>query len=172
MTAVDVPAIQINVSGQYRLTGTLSVEDAAGQPIPGARVQLVAGNYVVVDAQGVALQNVSVVSDAQVVSLAGNIAVKAGSVENNLGNLIAQTGGITFDVAGSVINNGALSAAGKLSIQAKGDFNNADGMLYAADAINIDATKLVNSGSIYTDFDVQLHADTLNNAGSIGSGRG
>ncbi len=164
-----VPAIQINVAGQYTLSGKLKALDASGGVISGGVVTLKDGDFVVMkNGQQVAFS--SIVSDTEIVSNSGDVKINAGSLNNNEGVILAKRGTLQIDLNGAFENNGSISATGDIRI-ASGSMKN-NGILYATNAQTLTVGRLDNAGRLYADNNLVMTASALNNSGRIGAGSG
>ncbi|KZP79641.1 hemagglutination protein [Enterobacter roggenkampii] len=164
-----VPAIQINVAGQYTLSGKLKALDANGAVISGGVVTLKNGDFVVIQ-NGQQVPFSTLVSDAEIVSNSGNVNVTAGSMTNNEGVILAKKGTLQFNLTGAFENKGSVSATGDIWI-ASGSMKN-NGILYASNAQTLSVGHLDNAGRLYADKNLIMTASALNNSGHIGANRG
>lgn len=143
-----VPAIQINVAGQYTLSGKLKALDANGAVISGGVVTLKNGDFVVIQ-NGQQVPFSTLVSDAEIVSNSGNVNITAGSMTNNEGVILAKKGTLQFNLTGAFENKGSVSATGDIWI-ASGSMKN-NGILYASNAQTLSVGHLDNAGRLYAD---------------------
>ncbi|WP_048224798.1 two-partner secretion domain-containing protein [Enterobacter quasiroggenkampii] len=164
-----VPAIQINVAGQYTLSGKLKALDANGAVISGGVVTLKNGDFVVIQ-NGQQVPFSTLVSDAEVVSNSGDINITAGSMTNNEGVILAKRGTLQFNLTGAFENKGSVSATGDIRI-ASGSMKN-NGILYASNAQTLSVGHLDNAGRLYADNNLVMTASALTNSGHIGADSG
>ncbi|MCE1945104.1 hemagglutinin repeat-containing protein [Enterobacter roggenkampii] len=164
-----VPAIQINVAGQYTLSGKLKALDANGAVISGGVVTLKNGDFVVIQ-NGQQVPFSTLVSDAEIVSNSGNVNVTAGSMTNNEGVILAKKGTLQLNLTGAFENKGSVSATGDIWI-ASGSMKN-NGILYASNAQTLSVGHLDNAGRLYADKNLVMTASALNNSGHIGANSG
>ncbi|KWO21689.1 hemagglutinin repeat-containing protein, partial [Burkholderia ubonensis] len=148
------PTLEIEVGG-YRLTGTLSAEDAQGQPIAGARVVLSHGVMQVTDARGQRLTGARIVSSARTQSAGAATLVTSGDWVNDQGVVNLQGASSTVTVGGQLSNQGVLASAG---------------------ALTIGTPTLTNAGSIQGAQGLTIGADgslgMLTNTGALDGGKG
>lgn len=164
-----VPAIQINVAGQYTLSGKLKALDANGSVISGGVVTLKNGDFVVIkNGQQVAFS--TIVSDAEIVSNSGNVNINAGSFINSEGVILAKKGTLQFNLNGVFENKGSVSATGDIRI-ASGSLKN-NGILYASNAQTLSVGHLENAGRLYADKTLTMAVSGLNNSGHLGVNNG
>ncbi len=164
-----VPAIQINVAGQYTLTGTLKALDANGNVIPGGVVTLKNGDFVVlVNGQETGFS--SIISDAEIVSHSGDIAINASAMSNNSGVVLAKKGTLQITLNDAFENQGSINASGDITI-ASGSMKN-NGILYASGTQTINVATLDNNGRLFADRKLVMNASALNNKGNIGVSQG
>ncbi|BDS22360.1 hypothetical protein KAM546c_36210 [Enterobacter roggenkampii] len=164
-----VPAIQINVAGQYTLSGKLKALDANGAVISGGVVTLKNGDFVVIQ-NGQQVPFSTLVSSAEIVSNSGNVNITAGSMTNNEGVILAKKGTLQFNLTGAFENKGSVSATGDIWI-ASGSMKN-NGILYASNAQTLSVGHLDNAGRLYADKNLVMTASALNNSGHIGANSG
>ncbi|MDU1876847.1 hemagglutinin repeat-containing protein [Citrobacter sp.] len=167
--STTVPAIEINVAGQYTLSGKLQALDANGTPIADGVVTLKNGDFVVL-VNGKEVPFASLVSDAQVVSHSGDVQINAGSMTNNGGSMLAKKGTLQFTLKDTFVNSGSVSATGDLII-ASGSMKN-DGILYASNNQTLNVGNLDNNGRIFADKRLVMNASALNNRGIVGVNAG
>jgi filamentous hemagglutinin len=127
-TTTTVPAIQINVAGQYTLNGKLQALDANGKIIANGVVTLKNGDFVV-KVNGVEVPFASLISDTQVISHSGDVEITAGSMNNGGGSVLAKKAPAVHPERG-LCEQRSVSATGDLTI-ASGSLKN-DGVLYAS----------------------------------------
>ena len=164
----SVPAIQINVAGQYTLNGGLKALDANGNVIKDGVVTLKNGDFVVlVNGQETAFT--SVVSDAEIVSHSGDIAINAQGMSNN-GVMIAKKGTLQINLHDAFENNGSINATGDITV-ASGNMKN-NGILYATGIQTLSVATLENNGRLFADKQLVMNASALNNRGIIGVNQG
>ena len=168
-TSTTIPAIQINVEGQYTLNGKLQALDANGNVIANGVVSLKNGDFVV-KVNGIEVPFASLISDAQVVSHSGNVQINAGSMNNNGGDILAQKGTLQFTLKDAFVNSGSVSATGDLTI-ASGTMKNS-GILYASNNQTINVGSLDNEGRIFAEKQLAMKSGTLNNRGNMGVAAG
>ncbi|MEZ6878803.1 hemagglutinin repeat-containing protein, partial [Enterobacter sp. KBR-315C3_2022] len=164
-TATTIPAIQINVAGEYTLSGKLQALDANGKVIAGGVVSLKNGDFVV-KVSGVEVPFTSLISDAQVVSHSGDVQISAGKMNNNGGDILAKKGTLQFTLKDAFVNSGSVSATGDVTI-ASGSLKNS-GILYASNNQTINVGSLDNEGRIFADKRLVMNASALNNKGNMG----
>ncbi|WP_155026348.1 two-partner secretion domain-containing protein [Enterobacter bugandensis] len=164
-----VPAIQINVAGQYTLSGKLKALDANGSVISGGVVTLKNGDFVVMQ-NGQQVPFSTLISDAEIVSDSGDINITAGSLANNEGVILAKKGTLQFNLHGAFENKGSVSATGDIRI-ASGTLKN-NGILYASNAQTLSVGHLDNAGRLYADNTLVMTASDLNNSGHLGVDKG
>ena len=165
----SVPAIQINVAGQYTLNGKLQALDANGNIISNGVVTLKKGDFVVlVDGKEVAFS--SLVSDVQVISHSGDIQITAGSMTNNGGSVLVKKGTLQVNLTGAFESSGAVNASGNIVIASGSAKNN--GVIYASGTQTLTVGDLDNSGRIFADKKLVMNASALNNKGVIGVTQG
>ncbi|WP_233971208.1 hemagglutinin repeat-containing protein [Lelliottia sp. WAP21] len=167
--STTVPAIEINVAGNYTLNGKLQALDANGKVISGGVVTLKNGDFVVM-VKGKEVPFASLVSDTQVVSHSGDIQVNAGSVSNSGGSVVSKKGTLKFTLKEAFVNSGSVSATGDLVI-ASGSVKN-DGILYASNNQTLNVGNLDNNGRIFAEKRLVMNASTLNNRGIAGANAG
>ena len=168
-TTTSVPAIQINVAGQYTLNGKLQALDANGKVISNGVVTLKNGDFVVlVNGKEVAFS--SLVSDVQVISHSGDIKVAAGSVNNKGGSVFAKKGTLQFNLSGVFENSGYVNASGNIVIASGSAKNN--GVIYASGNQTLTVGNLDNSGRLFADKKLVMNASALNSKGVIGTAQG
>jgi len=167
-TTTTVPAIQINVAGQYTLNGKLQALDANGKVIAGGVVTLKNGDFVV-KVNGAEVPFASLISDTQVTSHSGDVQITAGSMNNSGGSVLAKKGTLQFTLKEAFVNSGSVSATGDLTI-ASGSLKN-DGVLYASNNQTLRVGNLDNSGRIFAEKRLVMNASALNNRGNIGATR-
>ncbi|WP_252152163.1 hemagglutinin repeat-containing protein [Enterobacter sp. SGAir0187] len=165
-TTTTVPAIQINVAGQYTLNGKLQALDASGKVIAGGVVTLKNGDFVV-KVNGVEVPFASLISDTQVTSHSGDVQITAGSMNNSGGSVLAKKGTLQFTLKEAFVNSGSVSATGDLTI-ASGSLKN-DGVLYASNNQTLHVGNLDNNGRIFAEKRLVMNASALNNRGNIGA---
>ena len=165
-TTTTVPAIQINVAGQYTLNGKLQALDANGKVIAGGVVTLKNGDFVV-KVNGVEVPFASLISDTQVTSHSGDVQITAGSMTNSGGSVLAKKGTLQFTLKDAFVNSGSVSATGDLTI-ASGSMKN-DGVLYASSNQTLRVGNLDNNGRIFAEKRLVMNASALNNRGNIGA---
>lgn len=110
-TTTTVPAIQINVAGQYTLNGKLQALDANGKVIADGVVTLKNGDFVV-KVNGVEVPFASLISDTRVISHSGDVQITAGSMNNGGGSVTAKKGTLQFTLKEAFVNSGSVSATG------------------------------------------------------------
>ncbi|MFV7515403.1 hemagglutinin repeat-containing protein [Enterobacter kobei] len=165
-TTTTVPAIQINVAGQYTLNGKLQALDANGKIIANGVVTLKNGDFVV-KVNGVEVPFASLISDTQVISHSGDVEITAGSMNNGGGSVLAKKGTLQFTLKEAFVNSGSVSATGDLTI-ASGSLKN-DGVLYASNNQTLRVGNLDNNGRIFAEKRLVMNASALNNRGNIGA---
>ncbi|HDR2626960.1 TPA: hemagglutinin repeat-containing protein [Enterobacter cancerogenus] len=165
-TTTTVPAIQINVAGQYTLNGKLQALDANGKVIAGGVVTLKNGDFVV-KVNGAEVPFASLISDTQVTSHSGDVQITAGSMNNSGGSVLAKKGTLQFTLKEAFVNSGSVSATGDLTI-ASGSLKN-DGVLYASNNQTLRVGNLDNNGRIFAEKRLVMNASALNNRGNIGA---
>ncbi|WP_262389945.1 two-partner secretion domain-containing protein [Enterobacter cancerogenus] len=165
-TTTTVPAIQINVAGQYTLNGKLQALDANGKVIAGGVVTLKNSDFVV-KVNGAEVPFASLISDTQVTSHSGDVQITAGSMNNSGGSVLAKKGTLQFTLKEAFVNSGSVSATGDLTI-ASGSLKN-DGVLYASNNQTLRVGNLDNNGRIFAEKRLVMNASALNNRGNIGA---
>ncbi|MBW9352992.1 filamentous hemagglutinin N-terminal domain-containing protein [Citrobacter sp. EC_71] len=165
----SVPSIQINVAGEYTLTGSLKALDANGNTISGGVVTLKNGDFVVL-VNGKETAFSSIVSDAEVVSHSGDIAVTAKSMSNNSGVIMAKKGTLQINLTDVFENSGSINASGDITLTSGSMKNN--GILYTSGNQTLTVSTLENNGRLFADKQLVMRASALNNKGNIGTSSG
>jgi filamentous hemagglutinin len=183
----SIPAIRIK-AGDYTIEGELFAVNMLGDPIEGAEIRLVQGNYVVYGQDGEPIPGARAVSNAQVSASSGNMVITADNLNSTGGALITGDGTLEIDVAQLLNNSGLINSGGSIIANAatfentgyigsEGDIaidadrlENAGGVISNA-AITATTENLVNTGRVLANGDVNLQAsDVLDNAGMLVSG--
>jgi filamentous hemagglutinin family protein len=162
MDSVTIPAIQINISDEYQIKGTLYATDANGNKIPDAVITLENGDYVI-RSNGVQVQG-RVSSNAQLASISGAIDVNAKSMKTNGSGIVAQRGALVLNISELVDNDGMISGSGKLTINTRAFKNK--GVIFT-DAQLINTKQFDNAGGLYSDGAIDVATESMNNSGVI-----
>lgn len=167
--STTIPAIQINVSGDYTLSGALKALDADGNVISDGVVTLKDGDFVVMK-DGAQVPFASIVSDAEIITHSGNISVNAKSMNNKGGVVLAKKGTLQFTLNDSFQNSGQINASGNITL-ASGSMKN-NGVLYSSGTQTLTVADLDNNGRLFADKKLVMNASSLNNKGNIGVSSG
>ncbi|UPG94222.1 hemagglutinin repeat-containing protein [Luteibacter aegosomatissinici] len=156
-----VRAGDVTNHGQLQSGGDLTV--SAASLVLGAQGVLYAGRALTLDVNG------AVRNDGQVYATT-NASVHAGSL--NTSNLVRADGNLVVDVAGDIVNTGAMQAAQKLALDTTGALTNT-GKLYAiGGALVATAGRFDNasSGDIYALAIATIRGGSVSNGGTVESG--
>ncbi|MDQ7996504.1 MAG: hemagglutinin repeat-containing protein [Luteibacter sp.] len=153
-----IHSANVTNNSQIQSGGDLVVSTAA--LTLGAQGVLYAGRALTIDVDGK-------VSNAGQIYATTDASVHAGSLDN--GKLVRADGNLVVEVAGDIVNTGAMQAAQKLALDASGALTNS-GKLYAiGGALEATAGQALNnaaSGDIYAQTDVSLRGGSVSNAGT------
>ncbi|WP_253382080.1 two-partner secretion domain-containing protein [unidentified bacterial endosymbiont] len=164
-----VPAIQINVAGDYVLSGTLKALDDKGNVISGGVVTLKNGDFVVMN-NGVEVPFASIISDAEIIADSGDVSITAKNMNNKGGVAIAKKGTLIFTLSDAFENSGQINATGDITLSSGSMKNN--GTLYASGTQKLTVASLENNGRLFADKKLVMNASSLNNTGIIGVSAG
>ncbi|WP_067704189.1 hemagglutinin repeat-containing protein [Erwinia sp. ErVv1] len=163
-TNSDIPAIEINVRGVYKITGELyALDPVNNQKIDNAQVKLLNGKYVVMVGSRT-IDNALVMSDASVTTNSGGMLIRATSLENESAIITNRKGNLVFNLEDTLINNGLVQANG--SIELKGRRLKNSGIFNTSGSTLLTLGKLDNSGSLYASH-LSITTDEIDNKGLV-----
>lgn len=163
----DITSIDINLSGDYTLTGQIQALDSNNNIISNAVITLQDGSYVVT-VKGNKVAYSTIVSDVALNAKNGNVNINARSLSNQGGSLSADVGKLTFNVQDVISSNGIIQSTGNLALVSNSLLNN--GLAYSSAAVSINVNDLTNAGAIKGKKRMSLtSANSVNNSGLIAS---
>ncbi|MHA3636571.1 two-partner secretion domain-containing protein [Yersinia enterocolitica] len=161
---IEVTSINIDVKGEYNISGNLFALDSSGNKISNATISLVDGKYIV-SVNGSVINAASISSDASVSSQSGIVTVNSNSLLNQNSGIITQNGTLNFYIDDTFENNGFVNANGTLSINSS-HFTNS-GNVYSTQFSNFELGSLTNKGLLQAEKGAIINSGRFDNGGNI-----
>ncbi|MFQ6292668.1 hemagglutinin repeat-containing protein, partial [Yersinia enterocolitica] len=166
---INVTSINIDIKGEYNISGNLFALDTSGNIINNATISLVNGEYIV-SVNGSVVNAASISSDATISSQSGNVTVKSNSLLNNNSAINTKDGILSIYINDAFENNGFINANGSLNISSS-HLNNS-GNVYSSHFTNLELGSLINKGLLQAKNEMTIKSGGFDNSGKIISSDG